>query len=107
MAVCWRAQTLGFLRTELVANHKSAVKAHRQDIKRRERNRQQRTQLRTVLKSIRATLGSGDADAAKTELRCAVSVIDKMAGKGIIHNNTADRYKARLAKRLANLLTSA
>jgi small subunit ribosomal protein S20 len=90
-----------------VANHKSAVKAHRQDIKRRERNRQQRTQLRTVLKSIRATLGSGDTGAAKTEFRSAVSLIDKMAGKGIVHNNTADRYKSRLAKQLANLSTSA
>ena len=86
-----------------MATHKSAVKAHRQNLKQRDQNRQARTRLRSALKSIRATLDSGDAAAAKTEMRGAVSLIDKMAGKGIIHDNTAGRYKSRLAHRLAKL----
>ena len=90
-----------------MANHKSAIKAHRQNAKRREKNRQERTRLRTALKSIRATLGSGNASAARHELQKTVSVIDKMAGKGIIHDNTAGRYKSRLAKQLAKLSTPA
>lgn len=94
-------------RTELVANHRSAVKAHKQNVKRRTQNREERTKLRSALKSIRATLGSGDATAARTELQQTVSLIDKMAGKGIIHGNTAGRYKSRLTKQLAKLSASA
>ena len=89
-----------------MANHKSALKAHRQNVKRREQNRQARTRLRSALKSIRATLDAGDAGdaaAAKTELRSAVSLIDKMAGKGLIHDNTAGRYKSRLTHHVAKL----
>ena len=86
-----------------MANHKSALKAHRQNVKRREHNRQARTRLRSALKSIRATLDAGDAAAAKTELRSAVSLIDKMAGKGLIHDNTAGRYKSRLTRHVAKL----
>ena len=86
-----------------MATHKSALKAHRQSIKQREHNREARTRLRTVLKSIRATLESGDAASAKSAWRDTVSLIDKMACKGIIHDNTAGRYKSRLSKQLAKL----
>lgn len=86
-----------------MANHKSALKAHRQNENRRKQNRQARTRLRSALKSIRATLDAGDAAAAKTELRSAVSLIDKMSGKGLIHDNTAGRYKSRLTRHVAKL----
>lgn len=79
-----------------MANHKSALKAHRQNVKRRDANRQQRAKLRTALKTARATeTGKGE------DLAMTVSLIDKMAAKGIIHDNTAARYKSRLAKRSA------
>ena len=90
-----------------MANHKSAVKAHKKNAQRREGNRHERTRLRSALKSIRATLGSGDAAAAKSELQRTVSLIDKMSGKGIIHDNTAGRYKSRLTRQLAKLSASA
>ena len=79
---------------------KSALKANRQNIKRREHNRQMRARLRTALKSIRASLDSNDLDGAKTALSRTVSIVDKMATRGIIHRNTAGRYKSRLAARL-------
>lgn len=79
-----------------MANHKSALKAHRQNVKRREANRQQRSKLRTTLKNARSAEGAKPEDVALT-----VSIIDKMAAKGIIHDNTAARYKSRLAKRAA------
>lgn len=79
-----------------MANHKSALKAHRQNVKRRDANRQQRAKLRTALKTARAVeTGKGE------DLAMTVSLIDKMAAKGIIHDNTAARYKSRLAKRSA------
>jgi small subunit ribosomal protein S20 len=79
-----------------VANHKSALKAHRQNVKRREANRQQRSKLRTALKIARG----GEAGAVENPSEIS-SLIDKMAAKGIIHDNTAARYKSRLAKRSA------
>jgi small subunit ribosomal protein S20 len=75
---------------------KSALKANRQNIKRREHNRQMRSRLRTALKSIRASLDAKDLSGAKAALRATVSIVDKMATKGIIHRNTAGRYKSRL-----------
>jgi len=81
--------------------NKSALKANRQNIKRREHNRALRARLRTGLKSIRKSLDAKDVPAAKTALRDMQSLVDKMATKGIIHRNTASRYKSRLAARLA------
>ncbi|MDE3154375.1 MAG: 30S ribosomal protein S20 [Acidobacteriota bacterium] len=83
-----------------MASHASAMKAYRQSIKRREHNRQLRSRLRTGLKAIRAALDKNDVDGAKEMLNQTVSLIDKMATKGIIHRNTAGRYKSRIAKRL-------
>jgi small subunit ribosomal protein S20 len=77
------------------------VKAHRQTIKRTEHNRALRSKLRTALKSIRAAIDTGDSTAAKAALSQTVSLIDKMSGKGIIHDNAAGRYKSRITKRLA------
>jgi small subunit ribosomal protein S20 len=78
----------------------SAVKAYRQSIKRREHNRQLRSRLRTALKGIRTALEGKDLEAAKARLTETFSLVDKMANKGIIHRNTAGRYKSRLVKRL-------
>jgi small subunit ribosomal protein S20 len=79
---------------------KSALKANRQNVKRREHNRQLRSKLRTALKAIRASLDAEDLDGAKAALSKTVSMVDKMATKGIIHRNTAGRYKSRLTARL-------
>jgi small subunit ribosomal protein S20 len=83
-----------------VASHESALKAHRQNIKRRERNRQFRTRLRSALRDIRAAIDAGNASEVKDALRQTISLVDKMAGKGLIHRNTAGRYKSRLAARV-------
>ena len=79
---------------------KSALKANRQNIKRNEHNRQLRSRLRTSLKAIRASLDAEDLDGAKAALNKTVSLVDKMATKGIIHRNTAGRYKSRLTARM-------
>ena len=84
-----------------MATHASALKAHRQSLVHRERNRRFRSQLRTTLKQIRLVIDSKDKAAVKKQLGQAISLIDKMAGKGIIHRNTASRYKSRLNARLA------
>ena len=84
-----------------MAHSLSAKKRVRQNIKRREHNRQMRSRLRTSLKAIRASLDAKDLDGARTALNATVSLVDKMASKGIIHRNKAGRYKSRLSARLA------
>lgn len=80
---------------------KSALKAHRQNVVRRERNRQMRSKLRTGLKGIRAAVAGGDAATVKAQMSEAQSLVDSMAAKGIIHRNTASRYKSRLSARVS------
>ena len=84
-----------------MASHESALKAHRQNVHRREHNRQLRTRLRSALRDIRAAIDGGDTAEVKDALRSTISLVDKMAGKGLIHRNTAGRYKSRLASRVA------
>ena len=83
-----------------MARHASALKQGRQSIKRRARNRQNISQLKTQVKKLRAAITKGDAAEAKKALGETVSQIDKAAKKGVIHDNAASRYKSRLARRL-------
>jgi small subunit ribosomal protein S20 len=90
-----------------VASHASALKAHRQSVKRREQNRAFRSKLRTALKAIRAAIARNDVQNAADLLRPTVSLIDRMASKGIIHDNTAGRYKSRLVAQVSKLSRAA
>ncbi|HXO86465.1 MAG TPA: 30S ribosomal protein S20 [Gemmatimonadales bacterium] len=73
---------------------KSAKKAMRQARTRTERNKAQRSSLRTALKRVRA---SATADAASAAYALAARVLDQAARKGLIHKNNAARQKSRLA----------
>lgn len=84
-----------------MASHESALKAHRQNLKHRERNRQFRSRMRSALRAIRAAIDGGNPAEVKDALRSTISLVDRLAGKGIIHRNTAARYKSRLANRTA------
>jgi len=81
--------------------NKSALKANRQNVKRRAHNRELRARLRTGLKNIRKNLDAKDVAGAKKSLQTLQSLVDKMATKGIIHKNTASRYKSRLAAKIS------
>jgi small subunit ribosomal protein S20 len=78
-----------------MANIASAEKQRRQAEKRKARNRAAKSTLRTALKKARTGLAGGDAD--KATLTETFSVVDKAAQKGLIKENTANRYKSRLA----------
>jgi small subunit ribosomal protein S20 len=89
-----------------VAQHASALKQMRQGLKHRDRNRRNLSRLKTQIKRLRGAIAKGDAAEAKGALGATVSEIDKAAKKGVIHDNAAARYKARLSRRV-NALTSA
>ena len=84
-----------------MASHASALKAHRQSLKNRERNRQYRSRLRNALRDIRSAVDGNNLDGAKKALKQTISLIDKMTSKGVIHRNAAGRYTSRLSGRLA------
>jgi small subunit ribosomal protein S20 len=86
-----------------VANHPSALKRHRQSEKARIANRSLRAKLRTMIRSLREAVASGDKDVAATRLREASSELHKAASKGVLHRRTADRQTGRLAKSVAGL----
>jgi small subunit ribosomal protein S20 len=84
----------------LMANHVSALKRARQTTKKTAVNRSNKTHFRTTLRALREAIQKGDPAAATEQFRVAVSVIDKSAQKGVIHANTASRYKSRLNARV-------
>jgi small subunit ribosomal protein S20 len=83
-----------------MANHFSALKRARQTEKRTARNRANTSRLRSALRQLREALTKGDKTAAEKVFRETVSALDKAVKKGVIHNNTASRYKSRLSARL-------
>lgn len=81
-----------------MANHKSAIKRHKQSIKRNTRNRAARTRVKNVVKQVRAAILNNDKEGAQKALTYATSMLDKVAGKGVIHWKKAARKVSRLAK---------
>ena len=84
-----------------MANHISALKRNRQNIKRRERNRIARGSVRTVIKSVRAALENGQIKEAQTLLRSAERAISKASSKGLYNRSNASRKISRLASAVA------
>ena len=89
-----------------MANHKSAIKKARQDEVRRLRNRMYKTRFKTAAKKVEAALEEKNKDAAALALKDAISVIDKIVSKGVIHKNTAARKKSRLSVKVKALLAA-
>jgi small subunit ribosomal protein S20 len=77
---------------------KQARKRHRQSLERRMRNKSVRTRVRRQMRAMRIAIGEGDADKVKEMLPTTLSVIDVGWRKGVLHRNTASRYKSRMAK---------
>jgi small subunit ribosomal protein S20 len=86
-----------------MANHFSALKRVRQTERRTTRNRSNTSRLRTALRDMREALAKGDKTAAEQSYRKTVSALDKATQKGVLHQNTAGRYKSRLNARLIAL----
>ncbi len=80
-----------------MANHKSAVKRHKQSLVRAERNRAQRTRVKNVVKQVRAAILANDKEGAAKALVLATSVLDKAATKGAMHWKKSARKISRLA----------
>jgi small subunit ribosomal protein S20 len=91
----------------VMPNIKSAIKRVNVNEKRRLRNASQKSALRTAIKTFETAADGSNVDSAKTALVNATKKIDKAATKGLIHKNTANRKKSRLAKKLNVLAAKA
>ena len=83
-----------------MANTRSAQKRMRQDVKRNEHNRTQRSKLRTAIKKVSTQT---DATQAAADYKETAALLDRLASRRIIHPNKAARKKSQLAKQINKL----
>lgn len=81
----------------------SAEKRNRQAQKRRARNVQVRTRVKSAVKKVRDLAENGDVPGSKAALLAAISEVSKAASKGVVHKNAASRKIGRLSKAVAAL----
>jgi small subunit ribosomal protein S20 len=86
-----------------VASHKSALKRMKQTRKREALNRMHRSSLRRQIRKLRKAIDSKDKAAAEALALPTFQLIDHSIHKGVLHRNTAARYKSRLSIRLKAL----
>lgn len=89
-----------------MANIKSQMKRNRQNGVRSDRNQAIRSELKTRMKAALTAAESGDAVEAGKALQLAQKRIDTAVSKGVLHKNTAARRKARLSRRVNELISS-
>ena len=90
-----------------MANHVSSLKRARQTETKTAVNRSNRSKLRGMLRVLREAIGKGDVKVAGEQYRATASILDKSVQKGILHKNTASRYKSRLNARVKALSVKA
>ncbi|OGP30823.1 MAG: 30S ribosomal protein S20 [Deltaproteobacteria bacterium GWA2_57_13] len=81
-----------------MAVHPSAIKRHRQSLKRRARNRDTKSRIRTLMKKAKQAIEMKDQEAVSVQLRQANRALDKAVSKGILTRNTASRWFSRLSQ---------
>ncbi|MDQ6988912.1 MAG: 30S ribosomal protein S20 [Mariprofundaceae bacterium] len=79
-----------------MANHVSSLKRARQDIKKRDRNRAEKSSMRTALKRVHDAIASGQQDVAQDAFLQATSFLARAGQKNIIHAKQASRRISRL-----------
>ncbi len=79
-----------------MANHKSAIKRHKQSEKRRERNASIKSIIRSSVKKVTEAVSAGKLDEAQGSLKSAASILDSAVSKGVLHRNNASRKVSRL-----------
>lgn len=84
-------------------NTKSAMKAARQNIRRRVNNLNSLEAIRKTAKNFKKLVAAGSKSDAAKALSSAFAALDKAAKKNVIHKNNANRHKSRLSAMLAKV----
>jgi small subunit ribosomal protein S20 len=88
---------------QTLATHLSAIKRARQNEKRRLRNLNIKSTVRSSIKKVRAAVEKKDEEGARKALLSAVSLIQKAHSKGVFHANTSARKISRLTREVNGL----
>lgn len=83
-----------------MANLLSSKKRIKQNVKRQERNRARKSELKSATRKIMDTIHQGDLQSAQDQFQSITKMLDQIASKGTLHRNNASRNKSRLAKRI-------
>lgn len=83
-----------------MANHVSSLKRARQTITKTAYNRANKSKLRGILRTLREAIVKGDKETLMKVYSSTASLLDKSVQKGVLHKNTASRYKSRLNARV-------
>lgn len=83
-----------------MATSRQSKKRARQNIKRRERNKAVKSELKTLVRKTREAVEAGDKELAEKNLQAASRKLDKAVSKGVIHRNQAANRKSKLAKQV-------
>lgn len=86
-------------------NSPSAIKRHKQSIKRRMHNRITKKVIRTYVKRAMSALATKELDKADADYRVAIGKIDKAGVRRVLHPNTAARRKSKLMRDFKAALT--
>ena len=89
-----------------MAIHPSAIKRHRQSLKRMGRNREVKSAIRTLIKKARQAIEAKDRGQVSAQLREVNRALGKAVSKGILKRNTASRWLSRLARSASHLATA-
>lgn len=81
--------------------HHSAIKRHRQSLKRRRRNSEAKSRIKTLIKKARRAIGAKDVEHVALHLRQVNKALGKAVSKGILKKNTASRWMSRLSRSAA------
>jgi small subunit ribosomal protein S20 len=93
--------------TKVKKRKKSVLKRAKQSHVRAEINRSNRTRVRTIMKRLRTAIAAKDGTTAGTLLQPALSAIDRAISKGVLEENTGNRYKSRLTLAINGLQAAA
>jgi len=89
-----------------LAVHTSVIKRHQQSLKRRARNIETKSKLRTLIKKTRQAIESKNAETASLQLRAVNKALSKAVSKGVIKHNTGSRWLSRLSRAAAKISTA-
>ena len=89
-----------------MAIHASAIKRHRQSLKRRAKNKEAKSRIRTLIKKVHEAIEAKNGATASLHLREVNRALGKAVGQGIMKRNTASRWLSRLARSASQLLAA-
>lgn len=78
--------------------HQSAIKRHRQSLKKRARNIEAKSRIKTLIKKARQAMDSKNNESISAQILAVNKALGKAVSKGILKKNTASRWLSRLSR---------